>query len=142
MEDSKGARLHKFIDGILGKNQTEFAKLLGIHQPNINLMYFHDRPFDKFDKIIQKLGCNLEWLYDNKGDMFADNENGRYLKEKYEARIKEEQIQKEIDKNIYNLEKETEEKKRRDSNQALTEYIKKREYISAAKGSGIVDDDE
>lgn len=64
---------------LLGINKSELARRLNISNQNVNkilnnLSYLQARSSD-----VNKLGCNLNWLFNGVGKTTADNENGYKL---------------------------------------------------------------
>jgi predicted transcriptional regulator len=103
-----GERLEKFIN-ICGFKHKDIAKIFDI-TPNYVGKYINGTlNIDNIAEKLNKIGCDLNWLYTGIGNMFADNAAGKKLSDKFNTviddsmRIKYERALQWINRNYRNL---------------------------------------
>lgn len=81
-----GLRLREFVD-FKYASVSKFAKSVNTHQTIVSRWFSNVFPSGQSLYHIHKQGLSIDWLFTGSGRMFADNEEGRILIDKYKVKL-------------------------------------------------------
>lgn len=79
------AQRFEYFLSIRGINKSTFAKQAGVSRQYLSNIT--NTVMAKYSDLLYDAGCNLSWLFTGKGEPFADNESGEYLRNMAHAKI-------------------------------------------------------